>query len=80
MQTDVLLVDLPRFLLMNHRLINIQLIQTISILVQNIEAVDNLTVLLCADLIRDLIEMNCKFDDELIDYYISMLKTLVLRL
>ena len=47
---------------------------------QNIEALDNLTVLLCADLIREIIVLNCKFDDELIDYYISMLKTLVLRL
>jgi hypothetical protein len=39
-----------------------------------------LTVLLGAELIRQLIDIDCVFDDELIDYYISMLKTLVMRL
>lgn len=51
-----------------------------SILVQYIDDPSNLTVLLGADLIRQLIEVECTFDDELVDYYISMLKTLVMRL
>jgi Uncharacterised conserved protein len=42
--------------------------------------VGNLTVLLGADIIRLLVEVECTFDDELIDYYISFLKTLVMRL
>jgi len=37
-------------------------------------------MLLGSNLIRELIDINCTFDDELIDYYISMLKTLVMRL
>ena len=52
MASNVLLVDLPRILAMDSRLINIQLIQTVSILVQYIEDPGNLTVLLGADLIR----------------------------
>jgi hypothetical protein len=52
MATDVLLVDLPRVLAMDNPLINTQLIQTVSILVQYIEDPGNLTVLLGADLIR----------------------------
>lgn len=47
---------------------------------QNIDDVDNMTVMLGADIIRQLVEINCTFDDEIIDYYISFLKTLVLRL
>ena len=39
-----------------------------------------MTVLLGADIIRQLIEIDCTFDDELVDYYISMMKSLVLRL
>jgi hypothetical protein len=80
MSTDVLLVDLPRILQFDNRTVNTQLIQTVSILVQNIDDTGNLTVLLGADLIRQLIEVDCTFDDELIDYYISFLKTLVMRL
>ena len=44
------------------------------------EDLGNLTVLLGADLIRQLIEIDITFDDELVDYYITMLKSLVLRL
>ena len=50
--SDVLLVHLPRILRMNDRLVNIQLIQTVSILVQYIEDAGNLTILVGADLIR----------------------------
>jgi hypothetical protein len=56
------------------------MIQTVSILVQNIEAFESLTVFLGSPLVNELIDLNCKFDDEMIDYFISMLKTLVLRL
>ncbi len=52
MASDVLLVHLPRILRMNDRLVNIQLIQTVSILVQYIEDAGNLTILVGADLIR----------------------------
>ena len=37
-------------------------------------------MLVGADLIRQLIEVDWKWDDEIIDYYISMLKSLTLRL
>ena len=80
METNILLVELPRLLALDERLISIQLIQTVGILVQNIDDLGNLTVLLGADIVRQLVEINCTFDDELIDYYISFLKTLVLRL
>ena len=49
-------------------------------MVQNIKDLNNLTVLLGADIIRQLVDIDCTFDDELIDYYISFLKTLVMRL
>ena len=49
-------------------------------MVQYIEDPGNLTVLVGADLIRQLIEVDWKWDDEIIDYYISMLKSLTLRL
>ena len=52
MASDVLLVHLPRILRMNDRLVNIQLIQTVSILVQYIEDAGNLTILVGADFIR----------------------------
>lgn len=52
MSTDVLLVHLPRLLTLDNRLVNTQLIQTISILVQNIDDLGNLTVLLGAGIIR----------------------------
>jgi hypothetical protein len=48
--------------------------------VQNIKDNDNLTVLLGADIMRQLVDIDCTFDDELVDYYISFLKTLVMRL
>ena len=47
---------------------------------QNIKDTDNLTVLLGADIMRQLVDIDCTFDDELVDYYISFLKTLVMRL
>lgn len=37
-------------------------------------------MLLGADIMRQLVDIDCTFDDELVDYYISFLKTLVMRL
>lgn len=37
MTTDVLLVDLPRILALNDRLVTIQMIQTVAILFQYVE-------------------------------------------
>jgi hypothetical protein len=39
-----------------------------------------LTVLLGADIVRQLVDVKCTFTDELVDYYISFLKTLVMKL
>ena len=80
MSTEVLLTDMPRLLALDSQVINTQLIQTVSILVQNIKDLNNLTVLLGADIVRQLVEVKCTFVDELVDYYISFLKTLVMRL
>ena len=54
--------------------------QTIQIMVNFTKDPSNLTILFGADLIRQFIEIDCTFDDELVDFYISMLKSLVLRL
>lgn len=80
MQTNILLQEMPKMLKQDERLINIQLIQTVSIMVQNIKDIPNLSILLSADIIRQLVEINCTFDDEIVDYYIAFLKTLVMRL
>ena len=80
MATDVLLVDMPRLLLLDSQQINTQLIQTASILVQNIKDLNNLTVLLGCDILRQLVDVDVTFTDELVDYYISFLKTLVMKL
>lgn len=80
LESNVLLVDLPRILSMDSRKINTQLMQTIQIMVNFTKDPSNLTILFGADLLRQLIEIDCTFDDELVDFYISMLKSLVLRL
>lgn len=51
-----------------------------SIMIQNIKDLGNLTVLLGCDIIRHLVGINCTFNDEVIDRYVSFLKTLVMRL
>ena len=80
MSTNLLLVDMPNYLAMDERRVNIQLIQSMSIMIQNIKDVGNLTVLLGSDIIRHLVGINCTFNDEVIDRYVSFLKTLVMRL
>ena len=49
-------------------------------MIQNIKDLGNLTVLLGCDIIRNLVGINCTFNDEVIDRYVSFLKTLVMRL
>jgi len=65
-----------------HRLIHIQVIQTISILVQNIEDKAHLFYVLGNPFLAQLITFEFKFteDDELTDYFVNFLKALVLRL
>lgn len=65
-----------------NRLISIQLIQTVSILVQNISEKAHLFYILGNPFLTQLITFEFKFsqDDELTDYFVNFLKALVLRL
>ena len=81
-EEDVLKGHLSRFLAFKNRLISIQVIQTVSILVQNIEDKAHLFYLLGNPFLSQLISFDFAFaqDDELTDYFVNFLKALVLRL
>jgi len=80
--SDVLQGDLVRFLTWNKRLRNIQIIQTTSMLIQNIETKTRMFYLLGNPFLNLLISYDFGFarDDELVDYYVNFLKSLTLKL
>jgi hypothetical protein len=49
-----------------------------SILIQNIKNEADLIVILSSHLMRQLVECEFTLDDEIVDYYVNMLKGLVL--
>jgi protein CLEC16A len=79
---NVLQGDIARFLLLNNRLINIQIIQTTSMLIQNLENVSRVYYLLGNPFLNQLISHEFDFtkDDELVDYYVNFLKSLSIKL
>ncbi|KAM3129637.1 hypothetical protein pb186bvf_018248 [Paramecium bursaria] len=61
--------------------INLVVIQSFSILLANLGNKDNVTYLLSHPVMNDIISYNYDFtDDETVEYYISMLKSISLRL
>lgn len=74
--------DIARFLLFNHRLVNIQIIQTTSMLIQNLENQTRVYYLLGNPFLNQLISHDFDFhkDDELVDYYVNLLKSLSIKL
>ena len=81
-EENVLQGDLSRFLQFNHVAINIQIIQTMSILVQNIQEHRHLFYILGNPFLNQLItyDFGLATNDELIDYFVNFLKALVLKL
>jgi protein CLEC16A len=79
---NVLQGDIARFLFFNNRLVSIQIIQTVSMLIQNIETKTRVYYLLGNPFLNQLISHEFDFskDDELVDYYVNLLKSLSIKL
>lgn len=68
-----------RILSLNNRLVNMQLIQTTSIFLINIEKPTSKFYILCHPFLNKLISFNFNFyDEELVDIYIPFIKSLAL--